>query len=104
MAGNEVFHARTTSQYNAHLPRSVQAQAARLILQANLAFGESNSNGLSYVQRLKARFECREYLDQALALEPENAAALGLLGQLEKAHVLLGSDPKTFHPIKCTGV
>ncbi|WP_264753587.1 MULTISPECIES: hypothetical protein [Marinobacter] len=34
--------------HNAHLPRSVQAQAARLVLQANLAYGESNSNGLSY--------------------------------------------------------
>lgn len=40
---------------NAHLPRSVQAQAARSVLQANLAYGESNTNGLSYTQRLKAR-------------------------------------------------
>src|SRR5690554_8184006 len=65
---------------NAHLPRSVQAQVARLVLQANLAYGESNSNGLTYGQRLKARKECREYLDQGLALEADNAAALGLLG------------------------
>src|SRR5690606_6028894 len=84
--------------HNAHLTRSVQAQAARLVLQANLAYGESNRNGLAYVQRLKARFQCREYLDQALALEPESAAALGLLGrveiddgQLEKAHALFNA-------------
>ena len=31
-------------------------------LQANLAYGESNSNGLSHIQRLKARQECRGYL------------------------------------------
>ena len=81
--------------HNAHLSRSVQAQVARLLLQANLAYGESNSNGLSHIQRLKARQECRGYLNEALALEPENAGGLGLLGrvemddgQLEKAHTL----------------
>src|SRR5690554_2446594 len=84
--------------HNAHLSRSVQAQVARLVLQANLAYGESNSNGLSYIQRLKARNECREYLNQALALEADHAAALGLLGrvemddgQLEKAHALFNA-------------
>lgn len=87
-----------TQHQNAHLSRSVQAQAARLVLQANLAYGESNSNGLSYVQRLKARKECRDILQQALALEADNAAALGLLGrvemddgQLDKAHVLFNA-------------
>lgn len=87
-----------TQHQNAHLSRSVQAQAARLVLQANLAYGESNSNGLSYVQRLKARKECREILQQALALEADNAIALGLLGrvemddsQLDKAHVLFNA-------------
>ncbi|MGC8121841.1 hypothetical protein [Marinobacter sp. VGCF2001] len=84
--------------HNAHLPRSVQAQVARLVLQANLAYGESNSNGLSYIQRLKARNECRGYLNEALELEADNAAALGLLGrvemddgQLEKAHALFNA-------------
>ncbi|PSF14307.1 hypothetical protein C7H09_00175 [Marinobacter fuscus] len=87
-----------TQHQNAHLSRSLKAQAARLVLQANLAYGESNSNGLSYVQRLKARKECREILQQALALEADNAAALGLLGrvemddgQLDKAHVLFNA-------------
>ncbi|MBQ0745644.1 MAG: hypothetical protein KBT82_15635 [Marinobacter sp.] len=75
-----------------------QAQAARLLLQANLAYGESNSSGLSHIQRLKARQECREYLNEVVALEPGNAVALGLLGrvemddgQLEKAHALFNS-------------
>lgn len=72
-----------------------QAQAARLLLQANLAYGESNSSGLGHIQRLKARQECRGYLIEVVALEPGNAAALGLQGrvemdegQLEKAHAL----------------
>ncbi|MGM0953505.1 MAG: tetratricopeptide repeat protein [Pseudomonadota bacterium] len=84
--------------HEVQLPRSVQAQVARLVLQANLAYGESNSNGLPFGQRLKARHECREYLEQALGLEAENAAALGLLGrvemddgQLEKAHALFNA-------------
>ena len=62
---------------------SNQAQAARLLLQANLAYGESNSPGLSHTQRLRARQECRDYLAESLQLEPENAGALGLLGRVE---------------------
>ncbi|HET8848504.1 MAG TPA: tetratricopeptide repeat protein, partial [Marinobacter sp.] len=68
---------------NVQRSRSVQADVARLVLQANLAYGESNSNELTYLQRLKARQECRGYLDQALTLEPDNAGALGLLGRVE---------------------
>ena len=78
--------------------QSQQAQVARLLLQANLAYGESNSNGLSHIQRLKSRQECRGYLNEALALEPANAGGLGLLGrvemddgQLEKAHTLFNA-------------
>ncbi|NWO06301.1 MAG: hypothetical protein HLX50_11570 [Alteromonadaceae bacterium] len=77
------------------LPRSTQAQVARLVLQANLAYSESNSQGLAFAQRLQARKEAREYLQQALQLQADNATALGLLGrvemddgQLEKAHAL----------------
>jgi len=84
--------------HNAHLPRSVQARVARMVLQANLAYGESNSNRLSYIQRLQARNECRGYLEQALALEADHAVALGLFGrvemddgQLEKAHALFNA-------------
>ena len=50
------------------LPRSVQAQVARLVLQANLAYSESNSPELPFAQRLRARQECREYLAKACLL------------------------------------
>ncbi|WP_417513708.1 tetratricopeptide repeat protein [Marinobacter sp.] len=63
--------------------RTQQAEAARLLLQANLAYGESNSNGLSHIQRLQARQECRVYLEQVLELEPNSAIAMGLLGRVE---------------------
>ena len=86
------------AKHQVHVSQSQQAQVARLLLQANLAYGESNSNGLSHIQRLKARQECRGYLNEALALEPENAGGLGLLGrvemddgQLEKAHTLFNA-------------
>src|SRR5690554_1452686 len=83
---------------NVQRSRSVQADVARLVLQANLAYGESNSGELTYLQRLKARQECRGYLEQALTLEPDHAGALGLLGrvemddgQLERAQALFNS-------------
>lgn len=86
------------AKHQVQVSQSQQAQVARLLLQANLAYGESNSNGLSHIQRLKARQECRGYLNEALALEPENAVGLGLLGrvemddgQLEKAHTLFNA-------------
>ncbi|WP_449285009.1 hypothetical protein [Marinobacter sp. PE14] len=86
------------AKHQVQVSQSQQAQVARLLLQANLAYGESNSNGLSHIQRLKARQECRGYLNEALALEPENASGLGLLGrvemddgQLEKAHTLFNA-------------
>lgn len=86
------------AKHQVQVSQSQQAQVARLLLQANLAYGESNSNGLSHIQRLKARQECRGYLNEALALEPENAGGLGLLGrvemddgQLEKAHTLFNA-------------
>lgn len=71
------------SQHHVQNSGSNQAQAARLLLQANLAYGESNSNGLSHIQRLRARQECRDCLADAFQLEPENAGALGLLGRIE---------------------
>lgn len=86
------------AQHHIQASDSRQAHVARLVLQANLAYGESNSAAGSFVQRLKARQECREYLAEALDLEPENANALGLLGrveldegQLEKAHALFNA-------------
>lgn len=86
------------AKHQVQVSQSQQAHVARLLLQANLAYGESNSNGLSHIQRLKARQECRGYLNEALALEPKNAGGLGLLGrvemddgQLEKAHTLFNA-------------
>lgn len=70
------------AQHSVQAPLSQQAQVARLLLQANLAYGESNSYQLSYVQRLKARRECRGYLDDALALDADNPQALGLSGRV----------------------
>lgn len=86
------------AQHHIQASESRQAHVARLVLQANLAYGESNSGAGSFVQRLKARHESRGYLDEALALEPDHAGALGLLGrvelddgQLEKAHALFNA-------------
>lgn len=86
------------AKHQVQVSRSTQAEVARLLLQANLAYGESNSGGLSHIQRLKARQECRGYLNEALTLEPANAGALGLLGrvelddgQFERAHALFNA-------------
>lgn len=86
------------AKHQAQVSQSQQAQVARLLLQANLAYGESNSVGLNHIQRLKARHECRGYLTGALDMEPGNAGALGLLGRveldeghLEKAHTLFNA-------------
>ena len=91
------------AQHNVHATEAQKAHIARLLLQANLAYGESNSLK-SPVQKVKARYECRGYLNEILAQEANNANALGLLGRvemddgaLEKAHSLftnsLSQDP-----------
>ncbi|WP_404361732.1 tetratricopeptide repeat protein [Marinobacter sp.] len=74
---------------------SSKAAVALLLLEANAAYGESNSSQRSFVQRVRSRQECRGQLNEVLTLEPANAAALGLLGRvemddgsLEQAHVL----------------
>jgi len=91
------------AQHNVQATEAHKAHIARLLLQANLAYSESN-NPVSLVQRVKARYECRGYLNDVLAQEPANAGALGLLGRVEmddgaldKAQVLftdsLNQDP-----------
>ena len=70
------------AQHSIHATDEQQAQISRLLLQANLAYGESNSP-VSLIQGAKARQECRDYLGEILAQEPGNAAALGLLGRVE---------------------
>ena len=70
------------AQHSIHATDEHQGFIARLLLQANLAYRESNSPA-SQVQGVKARHECRSFLDEILAKEPGNAAALGLLGRVE---------------------
>lgn len=70
------------AQHSIHATDEQQGPIARLLLQANLAYGESN-NPLSVVQGVRARQECRGYLSEILTQEPGNAAALGLLGRVE---------------------
>lgn len=86
------------AKHQIQVNQTQQAQVARLLLQANLAYGESNSGSLSHIQRLKARQEARGYLNEALTMEPGNAGALGLLGrvelddgQYERAHALFNA-------------
>ena len=73
------MHAQQNSQQSAAL----RADAARLLIDANLAYGESNRADAGYVHRLNARRRCRELLDRALSMLPDHAGALGLLGRLE---------------------
>jgi tetratricopeptide (TPR) repeat protein len=91
------------AQHNVQATEAHKAYIARLLLQANLAYSESNSP-MSLIQRVKSRYECRGYLNELLAQEPANAGALGLLGRVEmddgaldKAHALftdsLNQDP-----------
>ncbi|MDK9557302.1 tetratricopeptide repeat protein [Marinobacter sp. M216] len=93
------------AQHHSNELQARDAEAARLLLQANMAYADSNSSASSHAQRLNARQECRSFLEQALAVEPEGAGALGLLGrvelddgQLEKAQLLfnasLNADPE----------
>lgn len=73
------MHAQQKSQQSAAL----RADAARLLIDANLAYGESNRADAGYVHRLNARRRCRDLLDRALSMLPDHAGALGLLGRLE---------------------
>jgi tetratricopeptide (TPR) repeat protein len=91
------------AKHSIHATDEQQAHISRLLLQANLAYGESNSP-VSLIQSAKARQECKGYLGEILSQQPGNAPALGLLGRvemdddhLEKAHTLftdsLSQDP-----------
>ncbi|OEY65138.1 hypothetical protein [Marinobacter sp. X15-166B] len=62
--------------------QSQQAEAARLLLEANEAYRESNRPAATYQQRVQARTECQRLLLEALALAPREPAALGLLGRV----------------------
>ncbi|WP_372972991.1 tetratricopeptide repeat protein [Marinobacter sp.] len=70
------------AQYNVQLSNSQKAEVARLVLEANVAYGESNNSQRRYLERVQARHGCRQLLDQALVLQPDHAAAVGLLGRV----------------------
>ncbi|GGY70794.1 tetratricopeptide repeat protein [Marinobacter zhanjiangensis] len=71
------------AQHNVQVSESRNAEVARLVLEANEAYGESNHPQRRYVERLLARQECRQLLNRALTLEPGHAGGLGLLGRVE---------------------
>ena len=77
------------AQHNIHATDAQKAHIARLLLQANLAYGESNSPA-SLVQRIKARHECRGYLEmdrQSAAAFCGVAHAKRLQGQFDVAYL-----------------
>ncbi|SFR77341.1 Tetratricopeptide repeat-containing protein [Marinobacter daqiaonensis] len=71
------------AQYNVQVPDSHKAEVARLLIEANLAYSESNHPQRRYIERIKARQGCRQLLNQALTMQPDHAGALGLLGRVE---------------------
>ena len=58
------------AQYNVQLSDAQKAEVARLVLEANAAYGESNNPQRRYLERVQARHGCRQLLDQALAMQP----------------------------------
>jgi tetratricopeptide (TPR) repeat protein len=83
------------AQHHSQSPASDKVAIARLLLEANETYARSNSAERSFIQRIKARQECRGLLGDALTLDSSNAAALGLLGrvemddgELDRAHAL----------------
>ncbi|WP_166252423.1 class I SAM-dependent methyltransferase [Marinobacter salicampi] len=71
------------AQHHSQNLASTKATVARLLLEANTCYGESNNPGNRHGQRVLARNECRSLLDEALALNPDEPVALGLLGRVE---------------------
>lgn len=71
------------AQYNVQVSDSQKAEVARLMLEANMAYGESNHPQRRHIERITARQGCRARLKHALELQPDHAGALGLLGRVE---------------------
>lgn len=71
------------AQHHSQVAQLDKATVARLLLEANSAYSESNHPQNSYARRLEARQECRQLLDQVNGLTDSNAAAWGLLGRVE---------------------
>lgn len=71
------------AQHQTQSSTNHQVQVARLLLEANAAYGESNNPEARHTRRVLARQECRRLLTEALTLDPGHAAGLGLLGRVE---------------------
>lgn len=84
------------AQYNVQLSDAQKAEVARLVLEANAAYGESNNPQRRYLERVQARHGCRQLLDQALAMQPDHAAAVGLLGRVAMDEGDLGRAAELF--------
>lgn len=71
------------AQHNVQVSESRKVEVARLLLEANQAYGDSNHPQRRYTDRLRSRQACRQLLGNALAIQPDHAAGLGLLGRVE---------------------
>ncbi|BES70887.1 hypothetical protein RE428_19050 [Marinobacter nanhaiticus D15-8W] len=71
------------AQHHSQVAQHDKARVARLLLEANSAYSESNHPQNSYARRLEARQECRQLLERINGLTESNAAAWGLLGRVE---------------------
>ncbi len=56
---------------------------AQRLLQAQIAYNESNDPAASLIQRKKARHECRHVLNETLGDDSNHPVALGMLGRVE---------------------
>ncbi|ABC31517.1 FOG: TPR repeat [Hahella chejuensis KCTC 2396] len=73
---------QATAQANEKL-QSTRVEAARLLIEANEIYRASNRPGASHQQRSEDRGVAKALIEQALALDPAHASALGLLGRIE---------------------
>lgn len=71
------------AQHHKDFRESDKVAVARLLLEANAAYGESNNPGRRHGERIAARQSCRSLLSEALAINPDEPVALGLLGRVE---------------------
>lgn len=71
------------AQHHPEYRESDKVTVARLLLEANAAYGESNNPRRRHAERLTARQICRSLLSETLAINPDEPAALGLMGRVE---------------------
>lgn len=85
------------AQHHHQLSDTQKAEVARLVLEANQAYGESNHPQRRFVERTRARQSCRSLLAEALSRQPQHPAALGLLGRVEMDDGDLTKAASLFH-------